>query len=56
MLPYILNIKYQVSLWFRCTLTLVSNICEEALISLFQALGFHGNDRFQYCVVTVILK
>ena len=37
MLPNILNIKYQGSLCCRCILTLVSNICEAAMISLFRA-------------------
>ena len=37
MLPNSLNIKYQGSLCCRCILTLVSNICKAALISLFWA-------------------
>ena len=36
-LPYILNIKYQGVLCRKCNLTLVSNVCEAALISLFWA-------------------
>ena len=36
-LAYILNIKYQGVLCRKCNLTLVSNVCEAALISLFWA-------------------
>ena len=45
MLPNILNIKYQGSLCSRFILTLASNICEEALISLFWAPTYSTNYR-----------